>query len=68
MIFFLYLMAATLIYSVAAMEGITNPKVTIIFRFGSAWIGAHYSSYNKRWCINLVPFLTICLGKSPEKM
>lgn len=23
------------------------------------WIGAHYSPYNKRLCINLLPFVTL---------
>lgn len=31
----------------------------ILFRWGSIWLGAHYSGYNRRWCINLVPCVTI---------
>lgn len=34
-------------------------KAGILFRLGSAWIGAHYSPFNRRWCINLVPFVTV---------
>lgn len=44
-------------------------KVGILFRWGSAWVDAHWSSYNQRLCINLVPFVTVwvCLkgGKAP---
>ena len=31
------------------------------------WLGSHYSSHNKRHCINLVPCLTVRLpgGKEP---
>lgn len=34
-------------------------KAGILFRWGSAWVGVHWSPYNKRACINLVPFVTI---------
>lgn len=41
----------------------------ILFNSGAWWIGAHYSQYNKRLCINLLPCLTIwtCAadGKEP---
>lgn len=30
----------------------------LIFRLESMWIGCHYSSYNKRFCLNLIPFVT----------
>ncbi|MCF7964201.1 MAG: hypothetical protein K9L79_01540 [Methylobacter tundripaludum] len=31
----------------------------LIFRWGSFWVGAHWSPYNKRLCINIVPCMTI---------
>lgn len=34
-------------------------KYGLLARWGSLWIGAHYSPMNKRLCINLVPCLTI---------
>ena len=41
-----------------------------LFRWESAWIGCHYSPYNKRYCINLIPFVTIWItkpgGKTPS--
>ncbi|WLJ89332.1 hypothetical protein [Vibrio phage vB_ValA_R15Z] len=33
-------------------------KCGVICRLGSFWIGAHWSSYNKRICINLIPCVT----------
>lgn len=34
-------------------------KAGVLFRWGSVWVGAHYSAANRRWCINLLPFVTI---------
>ena len=34
-------------------------RAGILVRLGSLWIGAHYSPYNRRWCINLVPCFTV---------
>ncbi len=46
-------------------------KAGLLFNKSAAWLGVHYSPYNKRWCINLLPFVTIwitkCDGKVPEK-
>lgn len=36
-----------------------NMKCGLLFRWGSCWIGAHWSSANKRLYINLIPFVTI---------
>jgi hypothetical protein len=30
-----------------------------LFRKGSFWIGAHWASYNKRLCVNILPMVTI---------
>lgn len=30
----------------------------LLFRPGSCWIGVHWSRYNRRFCINVVPFVT----------
>lgn len=32
-------------------------KVGLLFRFGSFWVGTHWSSYNRRLCINPLPLL-----------
>lgn len=34
-------------------------KAGILFRLGSAWVGAHWSPYNRRLCINVLPFVTV---------
>lgn len=38
-------------------------KIGILFNLGSAWIGCHYSDYTKRYCINLVPCVTVWVTK-----
>lgn len=44
-------------------------KAGILFRLASFWIGAHWSGFNKRLCVNLLPCCTIwvCLpgGNAP---
>lgn len=46
-------------------------KWGILFRGGSFWVGAHWSPYNKRLCVNLLPRVTIWLaaadGHAPQK-
>lgn len=34
-------------------------KVGILFRLASFWMGAHWSPYNRRLCVNLVPCVTV---------
>lgn len=34
-------------------------RMGIIFRWGSLWVGAHWSPANRRLCINLVPCVTV---------
>lgn len=31
----------------------------VLVRSGSIWIGAHYAPYNRRWCVNIVPCVTV---------
>ena len=49
--------------------GDKSMKCGLIFRFGSVWIGVHWSSYNRRFCCNLIPCVTIWItlqgGKTP---
>lgn len=46
-------------------------KIGILARWGSFWIGAHWSPYTRRVCINLVPCITVWValkgGKAPGK-
>lgn len=41
----------------------------VLFRWGSCWVGAHWSPHNRRWCINLLPCVTLWItlegGKAP---
>ena len=34
-------------------------RVKLLVRKGSLWVGAHWSPYNQRLCINLLPCITI---------
>ncbi len=44
-------------------------KVGALFQPRALWVGAHYSRHNRRWCINLLPCLTVWVtlpgGKEP---
>jgi hypothetical protein len=62
---FIYIEVCLTLYFIAGLHNFVNPKVGILFRLESPWIGAHYSNFNKRWCINLIPFLTIYIGNPP---
>lgn len=33
-------------------------KSGVLVRLGSLWVGAHYAKHHRRWCINLIPFVT----------
>lgn len=47
-------------------------KYGVLFRPKSFWIGCHYSDANKRFCINLLPMVTIWItlkgGRTPKKI
>lgn len=38
-------------------------------QLGGLWVGAHYSKHNRRWCINVLPCVTVWValkgGKRP---
>jgi hypothetical protein len=42
-----------------------------LFNCGALWVGAHYSPANRRWCVNLVPCVTVWIalsgGKEPDR-
>lgn len=52
-----------------ASTGADKVKFGLLFRLGSAWVGVHYSPHNRRYCINLIPFVTFWItlkgGKTP---
>lgn len=45
-------------------------RLGLKFQKGGLWLGAHYSPMNRRWCINLIPCVTIWVtlegGKVPH--
>ena len=45
--------------TIVLFGGMPGMKIGLLIRKGSLWIGAHWSPYNRRWCINLLPCLTI---------
>ena len=44
-------------------------KAGILYRWGSLWVGVHWSLENRRICINLIPCVTLWVvlagGKVP---
>lgn len=44
-------------------------KAGLLLRWGSAWIGVHWSTANRRLCINVVPCVTLWItlpgGRAP---
>ena len=34
-------------------------RAGLLLNAGSLWVGAHYSAFNRRLCINIVPCLTL---------
>lgn len=37
-------------------------KAGVLFRLASFWVGAHWSPYNRRLCINPVPCVTVWIA------
>ena len=35
----------------------------VLVNTNALWVGAHYSNANKRWCINVLPCLTVWFTK-----
>lgn len=46
-------------------------RVGMCFQLGAWWIGLHYSCYNKRACITLIPCITLWIvfagGNVPDR-
>lgn len=38
-------------------------QVGLLVRKESFWVGVHYSPFNKRFCINLIPCVTVWVTK-----
>lgn len=39
----------------------------VLFNWRSFWVGCHYSRYNRRFCINLIPGFTFWITKKGGK-
>ncbi len=59
-------------YSYGAKRPINVKRRGFIFRWKSFWLGLHYSDYNKRYCLNIIPCVTFWWigkgGKMPGKI
>ncbi len=40
-------------------EGWIEGRAGLVLNWRAAWVGAHWGSYNRRLCINLLPFVTL---------
>ena len=53
------------------LHGGGKMKTVVLFQPLALWIGAHYSPQYRRWCINLLPCVTLCIvgqgGTLPSK-
>lgn len=36
-------------------------KAKVLWQWHAVWIGVHYSAFNRRVCLNVIPFLTLCI-------
>lgn len=49
--------------------GLQRAQWGVLFRWSSLWVGAHWSPHNRRWCVNLLPCVTLWValkgGKTP---
>ena len=61
MIWIIWFSSAGLIYLLILSIGYltTNCKIGMLFNLSSFWIGVHYSCFFKKYCINLIPCVTI---------
>lgn len=61
-----------LLWSFFYIELKYNIKWGVIIRWKSFWIGCHYSDYNKRYCLNILPCITVWWikneGNQPSKI
>lgn len=52
----------------ALASWLADMRAGILWQPGAAWIGVHYSPYCQRWCINVVPFVTLWVAKPGGKI
>ena len=47
---------------VAPVRYLMDCRIGLLCRWGSFWLGWHWSPYNRRLCVNLVPCCTIWIA------
>mgnify|MGYP003662734558 CR=1 FL=1 len=52
------LLIALVMYLRKHYDAIRAMKTGVTVNRNGLWIGAHYSPYNRRWCINILPCIT----------
>ena len=61
----LYLVSTLIVYGlIIIISYIANCKASILIRLSCFWVGINYSKNQKRWDINLMPCITLCIEKS----
>ncbi|UYA98955.1 hypothetical protein IVIADoCa9_19 [Xanthomonas phage vB_Xar_IVIA-DoCa9] len=59
---------AVAIYKASAEDApVARWKCGWLVNKGSVWMGVHYSKHNLRWCINLIPCVTVWITKPGGK-
>lgn len=41
------------------MSRVDRLHIGVLFRLASCWMGVHYSAYERRFCINPLPCVTV---------
>lgn len=52
----------------AMMVSTSGYRVGILWQPGGLWVGVHYSPFCKRYCINLIPCVTLWIAKPDGKI
>ncbi|AHB12113.1 hypothetical protein Paz_16 [Xylella phage Paz] len=52
------------IQSLVTVKRAARTTVKLLFNARRLWVGVHYSPANRRWCVNLLPGVTICITKA----
>lgn len=54
----LYIAYASFVIMYLILAALSDCTIGTRFNWNAVWIGMHYSKYNKRTCLNLIPFVT----------
>lgn len=66
-----FLLVILVVYLRGKYDDLRKLRSGWVFNPNGWWLGVHYSSYNKRYCINVIPCITIWVvkpgGKIPKR-